>query len=294
MPGSFSKAASNTLIGGAALSGALLAYAALIEPYALHHVEATVWSERLPAEFDGYIVLLLSDFHSRGIERREHLVLDLIAALPTPDLIALDGDFIYTPRGMEAFASEFGGALRARDGVFAVFGNSEHKNGVVSHRFASLLEANGVTMLLNRSTRVYRGGASIAVIGVDDPASFHDDITSAVNGIEQTEFQLMLMHSPDSIGAACSLGVDLVLSGHTHGGQIKLPLIGAPYTHSRLGRGMSHGLYSGKKLERVIGGDAGRTQLYVTRGIGISGLALRFLCRPEVTTITLRRVCSNK
>ena len=289
MPGTFSKATTNTLVGSAAFSGALLAYAAFIEPYAIQHAEVTVWSKRLPPAFDGYKVLLLSDFHSRGIERRERLVLDMVAALPKPDLIALDGDFIYTPRGMEAFASEFGAALRARDGVFAVFGNSEHKNGVVPHLFARLLEANGVTMLLNRSKRVQRGGESIALIGVDDPAIFHDDVASAVAGITPGEFQLMLMHSPDSIGMACSLGVDMVLSGHTHGGQIKLPLIGAPYTHSRLGRGMSHGLYSGKKLGRVIGGDAGRTQLYVTRGIGISGLALRFLCRPEITTFTLRR-----
>lgn len=289
MPGSSSKTVASALIGGASISGALLAYAALIEPYAIQHVEVTLWSERLPTSFDGYTVLLLSDFHSQGIERRERLVLDMIGALPTPDLIALDGDFIYTPRGMEAFASEFGGALRARDGVFAVFGNSEHKNGVVPHQFAGHLEANGVTVLLNRNTRVQRGGETIAIAGVDDPASFHDDVASAVDGIPGTEFQIMLMHSPDSIGVACSLGVDLVLSGHTHGGQIKLPIVGAPYTHSRLGRGMSHGLYTGKKLGRVIGGDPGRTQLYVTRGIGISGLALRFLCRPEITTITLRR-----
>ncbi len=221
MPGSSSKTVASALIGGASVSGALLAYAALIEPYAIQHVKVTLWSERLPTSFDGYIVLLLSDFHSRGIERRERLVLDMVGALPTPDLIALDGDFIYTPRGMEAFASEFGGALRARDGVFAVFGNSEHKNGVVPHQFARHLEANGVTVLLNRNTRVQRGGETIAIAGVDDPASFHDDVASAVDGIPGTEFQIMLMHSPDSIGVACSLGVDLVLSGHTHGGQVE-------------------------------------------------------------------------
>ncbi len=97
------------------------------------------------------------------------------------------------------------------------------------------------------------------------------------------------MHSPDGIAEAVVQGVDVALSGHTHGGQIRLPLLGALYTHSILGKRMSDGYYSRGRLRRAIGIRPGRTQLYVTRGLGVSGLALRFLTRPELTVITLRR-----
>ena len=97
------------------------------------------------------------------------------------------------------------------------------------------------------------------------------------------------MHSPDGIAEAVVYGVDVALSGHTHGGQIRLPLYGALYTHSIMGKRMSDGYYSRKRLRRAVGIRPGRTQLYVTRGLGVSGLALRFLTRPELTVITLRR-----
>ena len=100
---------------------------------------------------------------------------------------------------------------------------------------------------------------------------------------------LKLMHSPDGIAEAVVRGVDVVLSGHTHGGQVRLPFYGAPHTHTILGRRMSDGYYAAKRLRRAIGIRPGRTQLYVTRGLGVSGLALRFLAPPELTLLTLRR-----
>jgi predicted MPP superfamily phosphohydrolase len=98
-----------------------------------------------------------------------------------------------------------------------------------------------------------------------------------------------MMHSPDPIGLAAAYGIDVVLSGHTHGGQIRLPLLGPLFTNSILGLTMSEGLYQGADLLKIIGFRAGRTQLYVTRGVGVSNLALRFLCQPEINSITLRR-----
>lgn len=272
----------------AAGAAALLAYATLIEPFAIHHVEITLLCERLPKAFDGYRVLLLSDFHSRRMAVRERKVLKMIEAIPEHDIIALDGDLIYTPRGMDSMY-EFTSRLHAKDGVYGTFGNSEHKNGVVPHVFARGLEKSGVQMLLNKSVRINRGNKSIVIAGVNDPVSEHDDIGAALKGVDEDEFTLLLMHTPDSVGLACARGVDVVLSGHTHGGQVKLPLIGAPFTHSYLGPAMSHGLYSGARLQNILGYRPRRTQLYVTRGIGISGLAMRFLCRPEITTITLKK-----
>ena len=134
-----------------------------------------------------------------------------------------------------------------------------------------------------------RGDAQIALAGVDDPVNDKDRLDEALAGIPADLFTLLLMHSPDGIAEAVVRGVDVVLSGHTHGGQIRLPFYGALYTHSLLGRRMSDGYYSRGRLRRAIGIRPGRTQLYVTRGLGVSGLALRFLTRPELTVITLRR-----
>ena len=124
---------------------------------------------------------------------------------------------------------------------------------------------------------------------MDDPVNDKDDLAAALRGVPDDRFTLLLMHSPDGIAEAVMRGVDVVLSGHTHGGQVRLPFFGAPHTHTLLGRRMSDGYYAGRRLRRAIGIRPGRTQLYVTRGLGVSGLALRFLAPPELTLITLRR-----
>jgi hypothetical protein len=195
---------------------------------------------------------------------------------------------VHTPEGMAGMV-EFVSQLRANDRIVATFGNSEHKNGVVPHELARQLAEAGAQMLLNKSITLSRNGANICIAGVDDPVSRHDDIHAALDGVPMDRFKVLLMHSPDNIGQAATLRVDVVLSGHTHGGQVKLPFFGAAYTHSILGRRMSHGLYNMGRLQSILGYAPGHTQLYVTRGVGISGLALRFLCRPELTTIVLRR-----
>ena len=184
---------------------------------------------------------------------------------------------------------ELAGSFAARDGLYAVFGNSEHKNGVRPHAFAEALAAHNITPLLNRHVTLTRGGAQIALVGVDDPVNDKDDLAAALRGVPDDQFTLLLMHSPDGIAEAVTRGVDVVLSGHTHGGQVRLPFFGAPHTHTHLGRRMSDGYYAGRRLRRAIGIRPGRTQLYVTRGLGVSGLALRFLAPPELTLITLRR-----
>ena len=266
----------------------LLGYAAGVEPYAVETTRWDLFCPRLPLEFDGYTVLQVSDLHMRQMGRREHIIERLIRALPPVDLVAVTGDLVHTPAGIEPFL-DLALSFRARDGVYAVFGNSEHKNGVRPYAFSRTLDANGIAPLLNRHVLLTRGGARIALAGVDDPVNDKDRLDEALEGIAPDVFTLALMHSPDSVAEAVVRGVDVVLSGHTHGGQIRLPLLGPLYTHSLLGRRMSDGYYGRRRLRRAIGIRPGRTQLYVSRGLGVSGLALRFLSRPEMTVFTLRR-----
>lgn len=265
----------------------LLAYAVGIEPYAIETVRLDIHVPRLPRAFDGYVTYQISDLHTSQCGRRERWLSQTLSAMPPADLIAVTGDLVHTSRGISPFL-DLAKSFQARDGIYAVFGNSEHKNGVRPHQFAVTLQENGIIPLLNSHTLITRGEETLALAGVDDPVSNKDCMAGALAGIPPDICALLLMHSPDGIAEAVVRGVDLVLSGHTHGGQISLPLIGAPYTHSLLGRRMNHGYYAGKKLRRVIGIRPGRTQLYVTRGLGVSGLALRFLTRPELTIITLR------
>lgn len=274
------------LTGGVGLG--LLGYAAGVEPYAIETVHLELFAPRLPEAFDGYTICQISDLHMRQMGRRERLLRALLEKLPAADLIAVTGDLIHTPAGTAPFL-ELAQSLRAKDGVYAIFGNSEHKNGVRPYAFSQTLAASGITPLMNQHVLLSRGDAQIVLAGVDDPVSDKDDTAKALKDAPEDLFTLLLMHSPDSVADAVLRGVDVVLSGHTHGGQVSLPWYGPLYTHSMLGRRMSGGYYSRRRLRRVIGIRPGRTQLYVTRGIGISGLALRFLTRPELTIITLKR-----
>jgi predicted MPP superfamily phosphohydrolase len=277
-------------IGVTAGVGALgaLAYAVGIEPYAIDVVHLELCVPRLPPAFDGYTVYQISDLHMHQIGRRERIVRRLLERLPPADLIAVTGDMIHTAAGAAPFL-ELAQSFQSRDGTYAVFGNSEHKNGVRPHAFARTLAEHGVIPLLNAHILIHRGESALALAGVDDPVNDLDRMAQALHGIPESFCTLLLMHSPDGIAEAVVRGVDVVLSGHTHGGQVALPLVGAPYTHSFLGRRMSHGYFAGRKLRHIIGIRPGRTQLYVTRGLGLSGLALRFLMRPELTLFTLRR-----
>lgn len=274
-----------TVAGAGALG--LLGYAVGVEPYAIETVRLEMRVPRLPPEFDGYTVLQISDLHMRQMGRRERHLRAMLESLPAPDLIVVTGDLVHTPGGIGPFL-ELAQAFQASDGVYTVFGNSEHKNGVRPHALARTLGEHGLTPLLNTHISLCRDGARLALAGVDDPVSGLDRMPAALAGIDADCCTLLLMHSPDGIAEAALHGVDVVFSGHTHGGQVSLPFIGAPYTHSLLGRRMSSGYYAGKTLRRIIGIRAGRTQLYVTRGLGVSGLALRFLTRPELTIFTLR------
>ncbi len=275
------------LAAGAGALGALV-YAVAVEPYAIRVVRLELSAPRLPRAFDGYTVCQISDLHTSQMGRRERLIRDLMGTLPVPDLIAVTGDLVHTPRGIPPFL-ELAQSFQARDGIYAIFGNSEHKNGVRPHALARTLADNGITPLLNRHVVLERAGETFALAGVDDPVNDQDRLPDALHGIPDGLFTLLLMHSPDGIAEAVVRGVDVVLSGHTHGGQVRLPLFGAPHTHTILGRRMSDGYYAAKRLRRAIGIRPGRTQLYVTRGLGVSGLALRFLAPPELTLLTLRR-----
>jgi predicted MPP superfamily phosphohydrolase len=185
--------------------------------------------------------------------------------------------------------------------AFGILGNAEHKITAGKRRcFVDHLRARGLTVLLNENTSLCLHGTGVTIAGVDDPYYGFADLDEALAGAPLHDvFTVLLAHSPQIAAPAARAGVDLMLSGHTHGGQVRLPLLGPLKTQNSLGRKMDHGMFDRERLSRVLGRDPGGDMVtYVSRGIGTAtfpgvSLAPRLLCRPEVALLTLRRCCGN-
>jgi predicted MPP superfamily phosphohydrolase len=232
----------------------------------------------LGAEFDGYIIAFLSDLHvsplvpTWWLERAVHAALAL-----KPDLIALGGDFLDDDPHYIPLLSDILRPLRAPDGVYGVLGNHDHYVGAQAVR--EQVSRGGVKELYNESLMIRRGKSRLAIAGVGDLERDTIDFTLALGDVPDAVPRIVLSHDPDVFAYwPLEQRMDLMLSGHTHGGQAWLPVIGPPFVPSQFGARFLRGLIR-----------EGDRQLYVTRGIGVSGAPFRWRCPPELSHIILRR-----
>ncbi len=236
-----------------------------------------IWLRRLTETLDNLSVVHLSDIHHslftplRQIQRVVQL-----ANRQQPDLVALTGDYVTASANYIWPVAEQLGQLRTRLGVFAVLGN--HDFAVDAEEITRALETHGIRVLRNSRARLHARGAPLWVLGVDDLWYNADDLSAAVTGVPSRDIKLLLCHNPLGIHQAAAYGIDLVLAGHTHGGQVKLPLLGSVYGRSKLGTRFVDGW---NRLES--------TQIYVSRGIGKVVLPVRVGCRPEIACLRLRK-----
>ena len=257
--------------------------AALIEPHRPTVERVEVVLRRLPRELDGLTIAHLSDFHfdspaSAGVIRTAVEITNGLA----PDVVVLTGDYVtLSPFQSCSRAAEDSkpcalvlADLHAPMGVFGVLGN--HDYATEPRLVTRSLEAHGITMLRNFNLRIERSGARLWIAGVDDVLGGGARLDQALQGIPHDEATVLLAHEPDYADTVISSAVDLQLSGHSHGGQVRLPLVGAPYLPF-LARKYPWGL---RQL--------GQLKLYTNRGIGTILLPVRFNCPPEVTLLTLR------
>ena len=251
-----------------------VARAALAEPYGLSVEQHTISLRRLPSSLDGLRIVQLSDIHhspftgSAQIERAVETTNRL-----APDLIALTGDYVSHERSFAAPCAELMGRLRARHGVYAVLGNHDHWTD--APLITDLFRAEGIRVLINEGMRFEHGGAAFWLAGVDDTMVGLEDLPLALSGARADEMKLLLAHNPVILRRAARAGVDLVLSGHTHGGQVA-------WRSERNAFGRPR-----RRLLKGLGSRAG-TQIYVTRGLGTSVLPIRYGCPPEVSLLELR------
>jgi predicted MPP superfamily phosphohydrolase len=271
---------------GTALSvGAVGLYSTEIERHYIEIVRKTLHIPGLPAPFAGFRIAQLSDIHLEWFTEDFFLrrAVEHINKLK-PDMVLLTGDFITNnPTGPDTRAyaalphcAEILGQLTAPL-RYASMGN--HDTLVDSPAVQAALTARGITPLVNRFVPVERGGEKLWVSGLDDIAFGDPNMYLALPEKHDAPV-IMMCHEPDFIDTIVKHPrgklVELVLSGHSHGGQVQLPFYG-PLTLPPLGNKYYEGLY------RV-----NQTQLYVNRGIGTVGYPVRFDCPPEITDITLQ------
>jgi uncharacterized protein len=237
---------------------------------------------RLPNELDGLTIAHLSDFHYTSV----HDAAVIRAAVRAtneldPDIVVLTGDYVTVPiYGSSLSSSRWAtpcaqilSELNAPMGIFAVLGNHDQCN---PQFIAKSLENHGITLLRNYALHVERAGARLWIAGVDDVLEGKPRLDESLRTIARGEATVLLAHEPDFADAVKEYPVDLQLSGHSHGGQIRLPLVGAPCLPA-LGRKYPCGLRH-----------LGPLSVYTNRGLGTVVLPVRYNCPPEVTLLTLR------
>lgn len=275
------------IIAGSIVVVALWAYMMFFEQFNIRVRELELSFPSLPPEFDGYTILHLSDLHVTKLGKLEKRTMEIIGGREI-DACFVTGDVTANPRASDIWRRVCS-AIRHRDPIFMVLGNSEHKPWLDTNTLVQALSFEGLVMLINSSATIRRGNAHISLTGVDDAYSRLSDVETAFSGVNPDDFIVFLTHCPSVAPDGIAKGADLVLAGHTHGGQVRFPLIGAIYTHMRSNKKLSDGLYTPDRLRAILRSDPGQSVLFVSRGVGTSRLHIRFLCRPEIAYITLRR-----
>ncbi len=271
------------MVAGAVVGGAAAA-TGTVEP---HHPVAkavNIGLSRLPEQFHGYRIAQLSDIHfgpyigKADVDR----ALRIIAGFH-PDLVVLTGDFVSHPFGQNhgpegaRNADPCGQALSqwTQCPLVAILGNHDHWNG--AKIVSGALRAHGIKLLRNASLPVERDGARIWIAGMDDVLSNAADLDRTLAGVPPTETTILLAHEPDFADEAAAYPIDLQLSGHSHGGQVRIPGIG-PIILPKLAHKYPVG------INRV-----GNLQVYTNCGLGVITPPIRLFCPPEVSLITLSR-----
>ena len=230
--------------------------------------------ENLPAEFDGFRILQLSDPHVDFLAGPMDTALKLIADEPV-DLCVLTGDYRKRVSGpFEQILPSFEKLVtqsRARNGIYAILGN--HDSADMADAFESL----GIDVLINETRSLQRGQAQIHVTGTDDVHYYYTNAAKMALETAPDGFKIALIHSAELADVAADAGFNLYLAGHTHGGQVCLPGGKPIITHMSCHRRYASGLWR-----------HGTMTGYTTTGVGVSGLPVRFNTRGEVVLITLR------
>jgi predicted MPP superfamily phosphohydrolase len=259
-----------------AVSG-VSAYARLVEPYNYWVSETDVFIRNLPERFENFRITQLTDIHhSRilGLDEVRRVV--ALAQQTKPDMFVLTGDYTTSYRRFIEPCAEALAPLNAPEGVWAVLGNHDHYTD--PELTTRALQSRKIAVLNNAHTTLQRGPDALQLSGIDDWTWNAVDWTRAFDGLKSTTPTILLSHQPTVLDFKQTQTVSLILSGHTHGGQIRLPFLGAPARYATADLKYDRGLFR-----------RGETQLYVSSGTGVIGLPVRLGVRPEIAVLRLKR-----
>jgi len=230
----------------------------------------------LPAALDGFRIAQISDLHCGPFASGPRVAgwIEAVNGLK-PDLVAVTGDLIASGDAFVPVVASALGRLRAPRGVFACMGNHDYFGD--GEAMAQALASEGLTVLRNRGVEVPHAGARLFVAGVDDTWTARHDVERALAHRPAGVPVVLLAHDPALFPEAAAFGVDLTLSGHTHGGQLGLPLFSRQVNLARIITRYTTGLYR-----------EGPSSLYVNRGLGTTGPPIRLGVFPEIAVLTLR------
>jgi len=257
-----------------AVASALTA-ASFIHRTRIIHRDVSVAS--LPAAFEGYRIVQLTDLHCGPFASRRRVDAWVARANRLEaDLVAVTGDLIASGTTFVPVVTRALGALKGRDGVFACMGN--HDYFTEGEAVATGLAAAGLRVLRNEGLEIARDGARIFLAGVDDTWTGRDDLGAALAERPAGMPAVLLAHDPVLFPDAAARGVDLTISGHTHGGQLGVPFFAERWNLARVMTRFTSGIYR-----------AGASTLFVSHGLGTTGVPIRMLVPSEIAVLTLRR-----
>ncbi len=268
-----------TALVATATVGALAttAQATVVEPFDYEVTTRDVFLRNLPPAFDGFRLTHVTDLHHGKLVPLEEVrrVVE-IAQATQPDMFALTGD--YTTDNNNKFlepCAEALSALKAPHGVWSVLGNHDQQG--TASRTIKTLERHGFNLLNNANTRIEQAGETLQLAGINDSSWARTDWARARRGLDFSQPVVLLSHQPQVFDYAEAHEYSLILAGHTHGGQVSFPIIGAPVRF----------IEQFKYVRGLYRKDA--TQLFVSRGTGLIGLPVRLGARPEIAVLRLRR-----
>ena len=247
-------------------------YSRFLEPRWVEIKNVVIGINNLPKRFEGMSIVQLSDIHHCEYVPRE-FIRKCVWKVNTlsPDIIVLTGDFVYGSNAFIPSVAEELSELKSKEGVYAVLGNHDNKELTFD-----ILSKKGIHVLINEHIPLYRKKDYLFIAGVDDLWRGNMDLDATLKGMDDKP-KILLSHNPDAIEMIKHTGIDFVMAGHTHGGQVCLPLYGPPVVYSKFGARYAAGLFHEEK-----------TIMYVNKGIGVSNFPVRFFARPEITLFTLQ------
>jgi predicted MPP superfamily phosphohydrolase len=256
---------------------AISAYGILVRRRWYRVAEREVRVPGLDPRFEGLRIAQLSDLHIGTLTPRSWgLAWSRSANRRAPDLAVVTGDMVTSGTDFYEDVADVIGALRAKEGVFASMGNHDYF-GAEGEPLVSMLRARGVGVLRNDGVVIERGGAKLWLAAIDDTWTRRDDLEMAMRGRPDGATTVLLAHDPNRFDAAADAGANVVLSGHTHGGQVGVPFFYRIANLASFGYRYNVGLYR-----------RGQSVLYVHPGLGTTGPPMRLGVPPEVAILTLR------